>query len=472
MVSLLMLLLIPLHGALAELPDRSGPPPVDPPVAMALAEPVEVGLWEGARLLHVRLEGVRRVQVVVSYHLGYVDLFGGRPPVSWALGAQLATASGRFEPEAFEIALDQQDAAVDSWVDRTDTGLRLNVAAENLEPAINLVRTILEAPRFSTEELRRAARDKRAWLSVGALADAGVVGAWALHYGWYPAEHPYGARPDLRADRRLQPDAVAELFATVQARAAATVLVVGPVERGVAERMARILLEDHAGTEVSEVEPSPPANEVSDYAIDQGGSQVSVRLRVATAGRDEPEAPALGQGLRALAGTFDSRLNGELREDRGWTYGVSGNQWSSRSHGYWTVNVDVPVEHLAETVRLIEGHLSEVVDAGIRPAELEAGLREELAWWNRRLETTTSAGAFYQRRLDLGESVATARSRVVALESIVPADVAEAAQAWVGPDSRRSWVFVGPGAGIQVALDELDREVRWLSPEQAVLGDL
>jgi len=211
---------------------------------------------------------------------------------------------------------------------------------------------------------------------------------------------------------------------------------------------------------------------VSDYAIDRGGSQVSVRLRVATAGLDAPEMPALGQGLRALAGTFDSRLNGELREERGWTYGVSGSQWSSGTHGYWTVNVEVPVAHLAETVRVIEGHMDEVAAEGIRPTELEAGLREELAWWNRRLETGTSAGFFYQRRLDLGESVATARGRVLALEQVAPDDVAEAARAWLGPTSRRSWVFVGPGAGIQAALDELDREVRWLSPQQAVLGEL
>lgn len=50
--------------------------------------------------------------------------------------------------------------------------------------------------------------------------------------------------------------------------------------------------------------------------------QADVRIQQATVGRSHPGWAALKVACGALGGTFGSRLNQVLREDKGWSYGV------------------------------------------------------------------------------------------------------------------------------------------------------
>ncbi len=75
-----------------------------------------------------------------------------------------------------------------------------------------------------------------------------------------------------------------------------------------------------------------------------------------TVSRDDPRWAALRLAGQAVAGAFASRLNLELRERLGYTYGIGGGFAPGTDEGLFTVGGSVRTEVAADAVaRLLEG---------------------------------------------------------------------------------------------------------------------
>lgn len=110
--------------------------------------------------------------------------------------------------------------------------------------------------------------------------------------------------------------------------------------------------------------PSPPARSVeaspllppSVVAVDRPGSvQATFAVATRTVTRNDPRWPALRVAGHAIAGAFASRLNLELRERLGYTYGVQGGFVPGVSEGQFSVGASVRTEVAADAIsRVLE----------------------------------------------------------------------------------------------------------------------
>ena len=85
--------------------------------------------------------------------------------------------------------------------------------------------------------------------------------------------------------------------------------------------------------------------------------QADVRIQQATVGRSHPGWAALKVACGALGGTFGSRLNQVLREDKGWSYGVGMSSRPLPDGGVATVagsfRTEVGADAVAEALRIL-----------------------------------------------------------------------------------------------------------------------
>lgn len=96
--------------------------------------------------------------------------------------------------------------------------------------------------------------------------------------------------------------------------------------------------------------PSRPGS-ARPYVIGRDGSvQADVRLAAFSIDRHDPRWAPLQVASYAMGGAFLSRLNRVLREDRGYTYGISMSPHPLRSGGYWTVGGSFRNEVVAAAV--------------------------------------------------------------------------------------------------------------------------
>jgi predicted Zn-dependent peptidase len=100
-------------------------------------------------------------------------------------------------------------------------------------------------------------------------------------------------------------------------------------------------------------------------------------LRVAGSGipRSDPRWPALFVANFAVGGTFSSRINTVLREQKGVTYGASSSLDTARGAGLVTVSTAVRSDATAEAVADIVDILREPGSGGLTDDEVATGVR-------------------------------------------------------------------------------------------------
>ncbi|MCB9764661.1 MAG: insulinase family protein [Alphaproteobacteria bacterium] len=451
-------------------PDRATPPAVRPPVRLDLPDPTPLS---DGRVQHVRVEGVRRVEVSLRLPVGRVDLCPDDRTPCDALESLWALGSEAHPPEAMEPALDRLDAWIAADVHSRATYLSLSVPRESLAEGVGLLDEVLRQPVFSKVELRRAAADARYDLLEADPTDLDAVSYGALDHGWFPPESPFGARPDPDAWRRLAPGDVAALHQALLAQGSMEALVVGDLSEAEAAAVAPLLEGFTAAgpPAAPPLEPLPEGLRVIGVDLPSGG-QTAIRLRTAAPVAGDPERVDFALADFALCGAFKSRINTVLREEKGWTYGASSWHGAHPAYGTWTLAVDVPQANVLGAIDEIERLLSEYVEEGSTPEEVDAAWRDELTWWNRMQLTAGHAAGFYGDVLGLGESVADAAARADARARGSAESTRSAAAPWLAPDAPRLWVIVGDQAVLAPMLESRGWPVEWISPEDAVLGAL
>ncbi len=208
-----------------------------------------------------------------------------------------------------------------------DTGhVRLSVLRDKLSDGLAVVADIVLRPTFPEAELTRVRRE-RIDRVLQRLSEPAAVAEEAFARILYGTDHPYGASL-LGTRESLQAIARADVEAFHRARyapAQATLVVVGAITR---PELDVLLDEAFAGWSVPGVDPAviPPAPEGAAravYLVDRPGApQSEVRLGCVAARRNTPGYHALAVMNTVLGGSFTSRLNMKLREEKGYTYGA------------------------------------------------------------------------------------------------------------------------------------------------------
>jgi predicted Zn-dependent peptidase len=455
-------------------PDRSALPPVPPPAPRPLPEIAVIALDSGVEAWVLPVEGLRRVRVAVRYLDGTGLLCPERPARCAALGDQLA--DGVIGASADELAaeLDALDADIASWVDVDSSGARLDVPLQHLDEGLERLRDVLLRPELARRELRRWRWDQRLHMQVELPADAWALTATAGHYQWFPEAHPWGMRPGARSWASVRPRHLRAAQARRLGQSPMVILVAGDVDPE-ALRPHLALLASELGVAgrpgPPPAAPAPLGAALLGIAL-PGRAQATLRLSLPAPDADAADRAAAELLARVVVDGFQSRINQQLREERGWTYGSAGG-WDGRPGGprLW-LQVEVPVEQAAAAMADIEAVLRAAASsAPPTPAEVETAKASALSDHNRRLSDPAGALGLSLAAYRVGGGAAL-MARSHALAAAEPAEVAALAARMLGPDAPRRWVVTGDRAALEPQLRALRLPLAWRSPEEVAQGEV
>lgn len=456
----------------AEGPDRSTAPEVVPAEPLAHAEPLVYALSDGVEVVHVHVPQVRRVEVTIVLQRGSHEVVGGPTELAKATGWMLDVATEEYGAQELEILSDIHELEVRSGLWTHEGAVSVSVPRDDLELGIDIARQILRTPAIPTRDLKRYLRDQRVWWTVLAPSSQGTVASKALHWAWFPADHPYGRRPVLDNLKKMAPSDLRALHADWLEQSPVQVRVVGDVERADVEPLLAEALEGLGapGDKAREIEVVEPTRQRM-IAVDMPGQeQTAIRLRTLAPKEKDADRPAAEAMFWTLGGHFLSRLNANLREEKGYTYGVGAGYRNIETWGHWSVYVDVATENVAAAVGEIEAELARMIEGGVTDEELEASLRSQISSWNDTRQTAESTSNFYSSLQDEEWSVADARAQLDAAAAVTSEDVVEVAARYLGPDEPRVWVLAGDRSLLEEQIDELGWDVEWLDVDVAIQG--
>jgi predicted Zn-dependent peptidase len=453
-------------------PDRSAPPEVAPPSVLDQPEPKLHELWPGLTAWHVRVPSVRKVEIAVIPRIGALDLVERDDGRASATGWLMDTATETWDSTALEILQDLNDMDVSSGMENHYGTIGVSVPRADLELGLEVLGEVLTSPAFSARDLKLHQREMSVWQRVLAAQSQSQVARSALTHTWYPADHPYGTRADIDALMSLKRKDLAAVHAQWLASAPAHVIVVGDlpwkaIEPGLKQALKGVGVEGVPSEELA-FEPAPG---VRVMAVDMPGQeQVAIQYRIDAPHRTDADQPALWAANWILGGHFLSRLNANLREDKGLTYGSRSSYWPSDTRGSLTISVDVKAENMSEAVTEIGHEVARLRDETVTTDELAAAYASEVSSWNDTRQSAGSAMGLYRRLFQRDQSVADAQAKLEGIAALTPAVVQDAASRWLGPDAPQVWVFVGSREALEPELEALGLDAEWTTARAAIDG--
>ncbi len=422
------------EGMISQRPVPGEPRPYDFP------DTVRTTLANGLRVIVTPMPQRELVAASLALRAGAAD-----EPDAVA-GATVLAARGLTEGTEIRDAIALTEAAerlgasihAEAGWDATSAGL--DVPASRLAPALDLLAEVVRRPSFPEGEIERL-RDERLTDLLQARADPRRRADEAYVSSIYAPSSPYH-RPAGGAAATVETLTPAELravhdMAYVPSRAA--LVVVGDVDPAEVVRVAESLFGDWSGPAEADPGPIDDTSAVTSRFVRvvhrSGAVQSEIRIGHPGLRRLHPDYHAVAVMSAILGGLFNSRLNMNLREEKGYTYGASAGFDLRRARGPFTaraaVNTEVTVPALHEF--LVE--LDRIRETPVTDAELKAARDYLVGVFPLRFETPgpvagSLAGLFVHRLPD--DELDRYRPSI---EAVTADDVLRVAREHIRPES-------------------------------------
>jgi predicted Zn-dependent peptidase len=362
-------------------------------------------LASGLRVWTVEHRAVPLISMLVLVRRGASADPAGQQGLAAMVGDLLDEGCGTLDALAFHEALGRIGAHLETEVGSDATLLGLTVLSRFADRGVALVAEMVRAPRLDQRDFERV-RDLRLNRLVQirdmptALADRAFT---ELVYG----SHPYGhlAIGSEESLRRMTLETVRGFHRDAYVPGNVTVIAAGDRSHADLARMVERAFGDWTpghGTTVDDravlAEPPEPATRLG-LLHKPGAAQSELRMGHMSVSRKHPDYLRLMVLNMVLGGQFVSRINMNLREDKGYTYGARTAFEARRGPGPFVLQASVQSDATAEAIR-------ESV------AEI-AAIRGERAVTSEELETGRAAlTRGYPRNFETAEQVARAAAQM------------------------------------------------------------
>ncbi len=356
-------------------------------------------------------------------------------------------------------------------LDRTLVGL--TALSPNLDPSLALFADVIRNPAFEPSEVERLRRQQLASIA-SELTNPGAIAQRTLPGLLYGTSHPYG-RPFSGSGTAdvvgsLTRDELIAFHQTWIRPDNATIFVISDLpltrvtaafERALGDWSAPAVARGVKNFDVAvpETRPrivivnrpqSPQSFILAGQVLDAEGGEDLLNLTAAN---------------EVLGGSFLARINMELRERRGWSYGARGSVTLVEHRVPYIIQAPVQSDRTGDSIAAtLEQVNAFLTSDGVRPAELNRNIPGNIRQLAGQFETSPAvlgalrSNALYNRPDNYWETVAD-RYRGMTVEALD-----QTARRYIDADNF-VWVVVGDAAVVRPQLERLGLPIEVVSPQ-------
>jgi zinc protease len=422
-------------------PDRSVAPAPGPARPLHLPETQRLKLSNGIPVFLIERHTVPLVHVLAVFRGGAAADPAGRPGLAHLTAELLdrgAGARSALEISDLEDFLGAQATAAAGW-DATQVGIDVPVA--RMKEALGLLSDLVRRPTFPPEEIERV-RQELLTEMLQSRDDPEEIAATAFPQAVF-GKHTYGRRleGDEASVRAATRDDVRGFHAARYAPADAALVVVGDVGGAAVLPLLEQAFGDWkpetpAGASVAA--PPPPAPEITKRSIvlidKPGAPQSQIWIGRVGPPRSTPDYFPLYVGNTILGGSFSARLNHNLRETKGYTYGAFSVFDYRLSTGPFVARAAVQTDKtgpaLTEFFKELEGIRQDIPADELTRAKSYTALRYPAGF-----ETDAQVAARVRDQFIYGLPADYFNAYVSRVEAVTAGEVKRAVQRWIDPNT-------------------------------------
>ncbi len=238
---------------------------------------------------------------------------------------------------------------------RDHTGLSLYTLRRHAPPLLELLEEIVREPRFPEREIHTwLQQEQQAFLiereKVSFLAHAAFLETL------YGPDHPYGRQRKEEDYRAVTPADLAQWHRQNLSCDRCHLIVAGSTDDELLSLLDRHFPPAAPTTSPSTLSfpaPPPTPGEQEIHIPKENTLQAAIVLGKRTINRDHPDFPALAFTVTLLGGYFGSRLMKNIREEKGYTYGISASLRPLREDAYLAIQTEAGSAYCGATMEEI-----------------------------------------------------------------------------------------------------------------------
>ncbi len=327
----------------------------------------------GARVYFVESRVLPMLDVQVDFAAGSMFDPAGKSGTAALTRSTLDLGAGTRDETAIAEQLADIGATLGGGADtdRASVAVRTLAAPEKRNAAIDILRNVLQAPRFDPAIVEREKARTVASLKE-ALTRPDAIAGKAFWSALYPA-HPYGRQATPESVAALTRDELVAHHARYYTAANASITLVGDISRAEAEKIAESLVAGLPAGSAATLPAPPVIAPGNTVKLAHPASQAHVLIGLPAIERGNPDFFPLLVGNYTLGGGgFVSRLMKEVRDKRGYAYSVYSYFSPLKQTGPFQIGLQTKRSQAQDAIKVTRGVLDDFLKEGPSAEELAA----------------------------------------------------------------------------------------------------
>jgi len=318
-------------------------------------------------LVNVGVQPVVRLEVLFEAGTWHED----KESVSFFAIKMLSEGTQSRNSAQISGAFDQ----IGAFLELSHTPDRANIVVygltKHLEAILQIVTEMLHEATFPEKELNDLKNISLQNLRIN-LEKNGFVASSTLKERLFGAQHPYGLSQKEGAIQQIKQSDLLNFYQKRIKNQPFRVFLSGQVTDNEVTLVNRYLGQQDIAPLTAPTNNPTIVTETSNYHLDKPDAmQSSIRIGRRLFKRQHPDFYRFIVANEVLGGYFGSRLMKNIREDKGFTYGISSSIVPLRRDGYWTIGTDVKKEFMQATLDEVKKEIVALQNELVPESELE-----------------------------------------------------------------------------------------------------
>lgn len=318
--------------------------------------------------INVGTQEVVKIQLVFKAGIWFQD----QPLEAFFTGQMLDEGSQDYTAAEIAEKLDDYGAFVNKKINRDNACIDIFTLNKHLESVLTVVADMVKYPLFADQELDRL-RDQEKQEFIVRNQKVKHIAQKQFSALLFGDKHPYGASANVEDYDHITSTLIKDFHQRHYGSGNCRIFISGKINDSTLNLVNQFFGEEQWGVSETVQIPKFTASSTSDlthYVPKENVLQSAIRIGKRTIGRKHPDYFALSVVSTLFGGYFGSRLMSNIREDKGYTYGIYAGVSPQMHDSSFTISSEVGAEVAQKAIDEIRFELKRLRTEKVKEEEL------------------------------------------------------------------------------------------------------
>lgn len=316
------------------------------------------------------------------------------------------------------------------------TTIQLVTLVKHLQPMLDILVELLTSPNFSEEELEIKKNKMKQRLLVNE-EKTDYLAQRAFHLKMFGENHPYGYSSSTKKYEAISSNDLKNFFTNHYTAANNSFAILsGRFTSASLKAIENALEQIQQGSQsITQKEYNIETETGQFHFSKQNAQQASIRIGKPMILHNHIDYTPLQVLSTVLGGYFGSRLMANIREDKGYTYGIYSMLSSFKHQGYFLISTDVGVDQAQDAVKEIYSEINRLKETEISKDELQLVKNYIMGKLLSQVDGPFAQAKVFKGLISRNENASHFQKRIQAIQNATPKQLMNLANQYFDQDS-------------------------------------